>query len=91
MLAIEKIILIIKNHSIYFGGYHAYSSYSRNGTCKGIYTYNKRVNAEIIGLTHGHGVNELLGQYCTEIHSIGQSRGQGATKKIQFKDSYLWL
>ena len=40
----------------------------------------KKLDAEIIGLTHGHGVEELMGQYCTEIHSIGKSRGQGAQK-----------
>jgi hypothetical protein len=41
----------------------------------------KELDAEIIGLTHGHGVKELLAEYCTEIHSIGQSRGQGAEKR----------
>ena len=30
----------------------------RNGTCKGIYTHNKQLDAEIIGLTHGHGVKK---------------------------------
>lgn len=41
----------------------------------------KELDAEIIGLTHGHGVKELLGEYCKEIHPIGQSRGQGAQKR----------
>ena len=49
----------------------------------------KELDAEIIGLTHGHGVKELLGEYCTEIHSIGQSRGQGAQKRSNFKIASL--
>ena len=36
----------------------------------------KELDAEIIGLTHGNGVKELMGQYYTEIHSIGQSRAR---------------
>ena len=49
----------------------------------------KELDAEIIGLTHGHGVKELMGQYCTEIHSIGQSRGQGAQKRSNSKIASL--
>lgn len=49
----------------------------------------KEFDAEIIGLTHGHGVKELLGEYCTEIHPIGQSRGQGAQKRSNFKIASL--
>jgi hypothetical protein len=49
----------------------------------------RELDAEIIGLTHGHGVKELLGEYCTEIHSIGQSRGQGAQKRSNSKIASL--
>jgi hypothetical protein len=49
----------------------------------------KELDAEIIGLTHGHGVKELLGQYCTEIHSIGQSRGQSSKKRSNSKIASL--
>ena len=49
----------------------------------------KELDAEIIGLTHGHGVKELLGQYCTEIHSIGESRGQAAKKRSNPKIASL--
>ena len=49
----------------------------------------KRLDAEIIGLTHGHGVNELLGKYCSEVHPIGQSRGQGAQKRSNAKIASL--
>ena len=49
----------------------------------------KQLDAEIIGLTHGHGVNELLGKYCSEVHSIGQSRGQGAKKRSNTKIASL--
>ncbi len=49
----------------------------------------KELDAEIIGLTHGNGVKELMGQYCTEIHSIGQSRGQGAQKRSNSKIATL--
>lgn len=49
----------------------------------------KKLDAEIIGLTHGHGVEELMGQYCTEIHSIGKSRGQGAQKRSNAKIASL--
>jgi UDP-N-acetylglucosamine:LPS N-acetylglucosamine transferase len=49
----------------------------------------KQLDADIIGLTHGHGVKELMGKYCTEIHSIGQSRGQGAQKRSNAKIASL--
>ena len=49
----------------------------------------KELDAEIIGLTHGHGVKELLGQYCTEVHSIGESRGQTAKKRSNPKIASL--
>jgi spore coat polysaccharide biosynthesis predicted glycosyltransferase SpsG len=49
----------------------------------------KQLDAEIIGLTHGHGVKELMGQYCNEIYSIGQSRGQGAQKRSNAKIASL--
>ncbi len=49
----------------------------------------KKLDAEIIGLTHGHGVKELLGPYCTEIHSIGQSRGQSIKKRSNSKIASL--
>lgn len=49
----------------------------------------KQLDADIIGLTHGHGVQEILGKYCTEIHSIGQSRGHGAKKRSNSKIASL--
>jgi hypothetical protein len=49
----------------------------------------KQLDADIIGLTHGHGVEEILGKYCTEIHSIGQSRGHGAKKRSNSKIATL--
>jgi hypothetical protein len=49
----------------------------------------KKLDAEIIGLTHGHGVKELMGKYCTEVHSIGESRGQGANKRSNSKIASL--
>jgi UDP-N-acetylglucosamine:LPS N-acetylglucosamine transferase len=49
----------------------------------------KKLDAEVIGLTHGHGVNELLDKYCTEIHSIGQSRGQRTQKRSNAKIASL--
>lgn len=49
----------------------------------------KQLNAEIICLTHSHGVGELMGQYCTEIHSIGKSRGQSAQKRSNAKIASL--
>jgi UDP-N-acetylglucosamine:LPS N-acetylglucosamine transferase len=49
----------------------------------------KQLDSEIIGLTHGHGVKEIIGQYCSEVHSIGQSRGQGAKKRSNSKIASL--
>jgi len=49
----------------------------------------KQLDADIIGLTHGHGVKELMGKYCTEVHSIGQSRGHGAQKRSNAKIAFL--
>ncbi len=49
----------------------------------------KELDAEIIGLTHGHGVKELLSPYCSEIHSIGESRGQTAKKRSNPKIASL--
>lgn len=49
----------------------------------------KQLDADIIGLTHGHGVEEILGKYCSEIHSIGQSRGHGAKKRSNSKIATL--
>ena len=49
----------------------------------------KQLDADIIGLTHGHGVEEILGKYCTEMHSIGKSRGHGAKKRSNSKIATL--
>lgn len=49
----------------------------------------KQLDADIIGLTHGHGVEEIMGEYCSEIHSIGQSRGHGAKKRSNSKIATL--
>jgi len=49
----------------------------------------QNLDAEIIALTHGHGVEEILGDYCTELHAIGQSRGQGAQKRSNSKIATL--
>ncbi len=49
----------------------------------------KHLDANVIGLTHGHGVKEILGNYCDEIHSIGQSRGHGAQKRSNSKIATL--
>ncbi|MGZ7107481.1 MAG: hypothetical protein ACXVHW_00790 [Methanobacterium sp.] len=49
----------------------------------------EKLDAEIIGLTHGQGVDELLKDYCTEIHNIGESRGKGAEKRSNVKIASL--
>lgn len=49
----------------------------------------EKIDAEIIGLTHGHGVDELLRPFCTEMHSIGESRGKGAEKRSKAKIASL--
>lgn len=51
----------------------------------------KKLDADIIGLTHGGGVDELLGEYCTEIYNIGKSRGQSAKKRSNAKIASLVL
>ncbi len=49
----------------------------------------KHLDADIIGLTHGHGVKELLGPYCSEIYSIGKSRGKDSGKRSNSKIASL--
>lgn len=49
----------------------------------------EKLDAEVIGLTHGPGVNELLKDYCSEIYSIGESRGKGAEKRSKTKIASL--
>jgi len=49
----------------------------------------KMLDVDIIGLTHGQGVKELMGKYCSEVHSIGQSRGHGAQKRSNAKIASL--
>ncbi|MGC9517977.1 MAG: hypothetical protein ACP5C3_09820 [Methanomicrobiales archaeon] len=51
----------------------------------------EKLDAEIIGLSHGEGVNELLGDYCSNIYSIGQGRGKEAVKRSNFKIARLIL
>jgi UDP-N-acetylglucosamine:LPS N-acetylglucosamine transferase len=41
----------------------------------------EKLDMEIIGLSHGQGVEELLNPYCNEIYSIGHGRGTGAQKR----------
>jgi UDP-N-acetylglucosamine:LPS N-acetylglucosamine transferase len=49
----------------------------------------EKLDAEIIGLTHGQGADELLGEFCTEMHYIGESRGKGAEKRSKAKIASL--
>ena len=49
----------------------------------------EKLDAEIIGLAHGKGAEELLTPYCSEIYSIGQGRGAGAQKRSNSKIGYL--
>lgn len=49
----------------------------------------EKLDAEIIGLTHGPGADELLGEFCTEMHYIGESRGKGAEKRSKAKIASL--
>lgn len=51
----------------------------------------KKIDADIIGLTHGGGVDELLGEYCTELYNIGKSRGKSAKKRSNTKIASLVL
>lgn len=41
----------------------------------------EKLNAEIIGLAHGPGAEELLTPHCSQIYSIGQGRRAGARKR----------
>jgi UDP-N-acetylglucosamine:LPS N-acetylglucosamine transferase len=49
----------------------------------------EKLDAEVIGLAHGNGAEELLTPYCSEIYSIGQGRGAGAQKRSNSKIGYL--
>lgn len=49
----------------------------------------EKLDAEIIGLTHGKGADELLKEFCTEMHYIGESRGKGAEKRSKTKIASL--
>ncbi|MBI5679440.1 MAG: hypothetical protein HZC47_00870 [Methanobacterium sp.] len=49
----------------------------------------EKIDAEIIGLTHGTGADTLLTKYCTEMHHIGESRGKGAEKRSKAKIASL--
>ncbi len=49
----------------------------------------EKLDAEIIGLAHGNGAEELLTPYCSEIYSIGQGRGAGVQKRSNSKIAYL--
>lgn len=50
----------------------------------------KKLNADIIVLTHGYGAEELLGEFCTEMYSIGESRGQ-IKRRTNVKKVFLVL
>ncbi len=41
----------------------------------------ENLDAEIIGLTHGQGADELISQFSTEMYHIGENRGKGAEKR----------
>ena len=49
----------------------------------------EKLNAEVIGLTHGQGADELLKDFCSEMHYIGESRGKGAEKRSKAKIASL--
>jgi UDP-N-acetylglucosamine:LPS N-acetylglucosamine transferase len=49
----------------------------------------RELKADVIGLTHGEGVEEILGNYCTEIHHIGKSRGKSSKKRSNLKIASL--
>ena len=49
----------------------------------------QKLDAEIIGLTHGQGADELLKEFCTEMYHIGESRGKGAEKRSKVKIASL--
>lgn len=49
----------------------------------------EKLNADIVGLTHGNGVKEILEPYCSEIYCIGHGRGLNAQKRSNFHIGYL--
>ncbi len=49
----------------------------------------EKLDAEIIGLAHGPGAEELLAPYSSEIHSIGQGRRAGDRKRSNVQIGYL--
>lgn len=49
----------------------------------------EKLDADVIGLTHGGGVDDLLGEFCSEIHNIGKSRGKVLKKRSQAKIATL--
>jgi UDP-N-acetylglucosamine:LPS N-acetylglucosamine transferase len=51
----------------------------------------EKLNVDIIGLTHGHGADELLSDYCNELYHIGESRGGGAQKPSNTRIAALVL
>lgn len=51
----------------------------------------ERLDAEIIGLAHGPGVEDLLTPYCSQIHYIGQGRRAGAKKRSNAQIASLVL
>lgn len=50
----------------------------------------KKLDADIVGLTHGYGAEELLDEFCTEMYPIGESRGQ-TKKRTNVKIAFLVL
>jgi len=49
----------------------------------------EKLNAEIIGLAHGREASELLKEFCSEMHFIGESRSKGAKKRSNAKIATL--
>jgi len=49
----------------------------------------EKLDAEIIGLIHGQGADELLKEFCTEMHYIGESRGKAVEKRSNAKIASL--
>ncbi|MCK9151174.1 hypothetical protein [Methanobacterium alcaliphilum] len=56
---------------------------------KSIIPVIKRLDAEILGLAHGIGADELLMPYCNKIKFIGQGRGAGSKKRSNSQLAYL--
>lgn len=56
---------------------------------KSIIPVIKNLDAEILGLTHGEGANDLLKPYCSKIKSIGHGRGVDSKKRSNFEIAYL--